>query len=159
MNAAQEWRPIPGYPGYEASRSVRAGCRVRNAFGYVLTPLRGEETRCFRLVGPWGVAVRTGRDLLALAFPTPAEPCPICGKAVEGARQRRYCSAECARKAKLRSNAVYKARERASLGPGSTHRCCDCGRPTPDHRCPDCLRRWREKHGVPVKGDGSEDYI
>ena len=52
MNAAQKWRPIPGYPGYEASRSVRAGCRVRNAFGYVLTPLRGEETRCFRLVGP-----------------------------------------------------------------------------------------------------------
>ena len=28
------------------------------------------------------------------------------------------------------------------------HRCCGCGRPTPDHRCPACLAEWRRKHGV-----------
>lgn len=31
-----------------------------------------------------------------------------------------------------------------------THKCADCGAPTPDHRCRKCLAAWRAKHHVVV---------
>lgn len=34
-----------------------------------------------------------------------------------------------------------------------THKCCDCGKITPNHRCPACLEAWRRKHGVNFTGN------
>ena len=143
MSTAQDWRPIPGFPGYACCRSTRARVLVRNSYGYILTPLRGEEAGCYRLVGPWGVAVRSREDLLALAFPEeqrePERECVVCGIAFTPQQHNQTHCPACSRKV-AQKNGVYLNSKRAGT---SQRRCHDCGKPTTDYRCPACWDKLR----------------
>lgn len=138
MTTITEWRPIPGYAGYECCRSARRGQVVRNQFGYVLTPLRGEHKGCFRLVGPWGVAIRPGRELVALAFPEEAtRECATCGASFAPRVHNQVNCPECSRHFLEERHTGYSKRT------GNSRRCHDCGKPTTDYRCSDCWAKLR----------------
>jgi recombinational DNA repair protein RecR len=49
---------------------------------------------------------------------------------------------------KKKANYVYHKKDDSA--PLITHKCADCGAPTPDHRCRKCLAAWRAKHHVIV---------
>jgi recombinational DNA repair protein RecR len=43
--------------------------------------------------------------------------------------------------------------------PKNVHRCCDCGKPTPDHRCPACWDKLRRAGGYATDRNYFADSI
>lgn len=88
--------------------------------------------------------------------------CAVCGKTFHpaGTRQsRKYCSAECAKKAQNAQGVQYQTQISRGLLPPPTRKCHDCGAPTDNYRCKKCLAKWRSKHAVSYDGcDVDERY-
>ena len=88
--------------------------------------------------------------------------CAVCGKTFHpaGTRQsRKYCSAECAKKAQNAQCVQYQTQISRDLLPPPTRKCHDCGAPTDNYRCKKCLEKWRAKNAVSYSGcDIDEGY-
>ncbi len=166
--SGEEFRPVPGFPGYEISRRGR----VRTVTGYALT---ASPTGLVQLRSCGRICRRPAAELAAAAFPPePAAPesppeshkngaaqlvCPICGKRFAKRHgTQRYCGPLCAREAIRRQHAedqrgrrnALRAQEKAAdvAAPGGKRRCHDCGRPTFNYRCEKCWAKLRGRTDV-----------
>lgn len=159
----EEFRPIPGFSGYEISRKGR----VRTATGYALaaSPTGAVQLRRCGRVCRVPVAA-----LLAAAFPPEPAPesqrngaaqlvCPFCGKRfVKSYSTQRYCGRACAGEAIRRQRAKYQRARREAIRAeekpadaaelGGKRRCHDCGRPTWNYRCEKCWAKLRSRTDV-----------
>lgn len=123
----EEWRTIPGFPGYVISDD---GVLV-SPHGRLISPV-GAQGNQYNVTPPEGERKKLTREcLLKMAKKGVAVPTPVI-KAVSP------------KKEPVRNSTQTMIQKR---------RCHDCGCLTWDYRCQDCLTKWRLKHGVPVHGD------
>ncbi|WP_297668962.1 hypothetical protein [uncultured Desulfovibrio sp.] len=133
----EEFRIIPGFPGYEISR---AGI-VRTATGY---RLGRSSTGRVQLRSCGRVCRKPVAELVAAAFPS--RGCVVCGRQFEPhTSNARCCSPECARIVdNRRPHGALRAASCSNRAVDAPQRRChDCGKPTNNYRCAACWQKLR----------------